>query len=213
MARATTRTKAAPAADGTQPLSHQAQKSAQTKARLVEATIRCLVKFGYSGTTTPKVAEEAGLSRGAMLHHFESGRELMQATIMELHNKRLRAFRRAVESQQGDVHSLVHAYWSQLLRPTNIAFLELSVAARSDKELSAILEPARQEFRERWHELAIQLFPDWQARPDNFRLALGLAQNMLEGMAINRLTHGLEESEVEELLAYVERQIVSLRLD
>ena len=57
------------------------------------------------------------------------------------------------------------------------------------------------------------MFPDWQARPDNFRLALGLAQNMLEGMAINRLTHGLEESEVEELLAYVERQIVSLRLD
>ena len=112
MARATTRKKASAPADGTQALSHQAQKSAQTKARLVEATIRCLVKFGYAGTTTPKVAEEAGLSRGAMLHHFESGRELMQATIMELHNKRLRAFRRAVESQEGDVHSLVHAYWS-----------------------------------------------------------------------------------------------------
>ncbi|MBS3961241.1 MAG: TetR/AcrR family transcriptional regulator [Sandarakinorhabdus sp.] len=211
MARATNRIKAA--ADGAQPMSHQAHKSAQTKARLVEATIRCLVKFGYSATTTPRVAEEAGLSRGAMLHHFESGRELMQATIMELHNKRLRAFRRAVESQRGDVHSLVHAYWSQLLRPTNIAFLELSVAARSDKELSAILEPARREFRQRWHELAIQLFPDWQSRPDNFRLALGLAQNMLEGMAINRLTYGLEESGVEELLAYAERQIVSLRTD
>ena len=36
---------------------------------------------------------------------------------------------------------------------------------------------------------------------------------MLEGMAINRLTHGLDEAEVEELLAYVERQIVSLRVD
>lgn len=213
MARAASKSKASGAAASAPGLSHQAQKSAQTKARLVEATIRCLMKFGYSGTTTPKVAEEAGLSRGAMLHHFESGRELMQATVLELHDKRLRAFRRAVESQEGDVHSLVHAYWSQLLRPTNIAFLELSVAARADKELSAILEPVRNEFRQRWHELAIQLFPDWQQRPDNFRLALGLAQNMLEGMAINRLTHGLDESEVEELLAYVERQIVSLRVD
>ena len=73
----------------------QALKSAQTRARLIESTIRCLVKFGYAGTTTPKVASEASLSRGAMLHHFENGGALMQATIAELLDRRLRAFRRA----------------------------------------------------------------------------------------------------------------------
>ena len=35
----------------------QAAKAAQTRARLIEATVRCLVKFGYANTTTPKVAE------------------------------------------------------------------------------------------------------------------------------------------------------------
>ena len=63
----------------------QALKSAKTRSRLIEATIRCLVKYSYANTTTPKVAEEAGLSRGAMLHHFENGRQLMQATLVELH--------------------------------------------------------------------------------------------------------------------------------
>ena len=48
-------------------------KSAQTKKRLIEGAIRCIVKFGYSRTTTSRVAAEAGLSRGAMLHHFENG--------------------------------------------------------------------------------------------------------------------------------------------
>ncbi len=190
---------------------HQALKSAQTKARLVEATIRCLIKYGYSKTTTPKVAEEAGLSRGAMLHHFENGSQLMQATIIELHHKRLRAFRRAAEIRDKNVSSLVRAYWEQLLRPNFIAFHELSIVARTDKDLAAILEPVRAEFRERWYDLAIQLFPEWQQRPENFRVALALSQNLLEGMAVNRLTHGLDESVVEALLDHLERQIVALR--
>jgi AcrR family transcriptional regulator len=58
---------------GTATPTQQALKSAQTRARLIEATIRCIVKLGYAGTTTPQVAAEAGLSRGAMLHHFEGG--------------------------------------------------------------------------------------------------------------------------------------------
>jgi hypothetical protein len=66
-------------------------KSAQTKKRLIEGAIRCIVKFGYSKTTTLRVASEAGLSRGAMLHHFENGEALMRAVIAELNDKRLRA--------------------------------------------------------------------------------------------------------------------------
>ncbi|WP_262984976.1 TetR/AcrR family transcriptional regulator [Sphingomonas daechungensis] len=75
------------------------------------------MKFGYSGTTTPKVAAEAGLSRGAMLHHFENGGALMQATIAELLDRRLRAFRRAAASPGSDVRTLVRTYWKQLLSP------------------------------------------------------------------------------------------------
>ena len=190
---------------------HQALKSAQTKARLVEAAIRCLVKYGYSKTTTPKVAEEAGLSRGAMLHHFENGSQLMQATIIELHHKRLRAFRRAAESQEHNVRTLVRAYWDQMLRPNFIAFQELAIAARTDKELSAILEPVRIEFRARWYDLAIQLFPDWHRDLKSFDLALALSQNMLEGLAINRLTHGVDEGMIEAVLENLEQQILALR--
>ena len=37
----------------------QSLKSAQTRARLIDATIRCIVKMGYANTTTPQVATEA----------------------------------------------------------------------------------------------------------------------------------------------------------
>ena len=73
----------------------QAQKSAATRKALVEAAIRCVIRYGYASTTTPRVAAEAGLSRGAMLHHFENGPALIRATIAYLHEKRLRAFARS----------------------------------------------------------------------------------------------------------------------
>jgi AcrR family transcriptional regulator len=191
----------------------QAVRSANTRARLLEATIRCLVRHGYSGTTTPKVAIEAGLSRGAMLHHFPTGSSLMQATVAELNEKRLRAFRRAVDNRREDVRTLVRTYWKQLLSPTFTAFLELAIAARTDKALAQIVEPAQIEFRKRWHDLAIELFPEWQRNRDRFRLALALAQNTLEGMAINRLIHGCDEDVIEPVLNSLEAQILSLRPD
>ncbi|QZH74295.1 MAG: TetR/AcrR family transcriptional regulator [Erythrobacter sp.] len=189
----------------------QALKSAKTRSRLIEATIRCLVKYSYANTTTPKVAEEAGLSRGAMLHHFENGRQLMQATLIELHHKRLRAFRRAVGTLNDDARTLLRSYWEQLLSPKFVAFQELASAARTDKELAATLEPVRKEFNERWHDLAIELFPQWGRDPKAFRVALALTHNTLEGMALNRLTFGIDEEEIELVLDHLEKVILDLR--
>lgn len=191
----------------------QAQKSAKTRSRLIEATIRCLVKYSYANTTTPKVAEEAGLSRGAMLHHFENGRQLMQATLIELHNKRLRAFRRGVGTLSDDARTLLRSYWEQLLSPKFIAFQELAIAARTDKALAATLEPVRREFNQRWHDLAIELFPQWGKDPQAFKVALALTHNTLEGMALNRLTFGVDEEEIEMVLDHLEKVILDLRPD
>ncbi len=189
----------------------QALKSAATRARLIDATIRCIIKYGYSRTTTPRVADEAGMSRGAMLHHFENGSALMQAAIAELHEKRLRAFRRSAGNTVHEVSRLVRAYWKQVSGETFTAFHELALAARTDSDLSRILAPAQEEFRARWYREAIDMFPEWQDDRARFDLALALSQNVLEGMAINRLTHGLDAKMVEPILSDLERQIEALK--
>ena len=186
-------------------------KSAQTKKRLIEGAIRCIVKFGYSKTTTSRVASEAGLSRGAMLHHFENGEALMRAVIAELNDKRLRAIRRTGDIASRGVHEVVRAYWHQLSSSSFTAFHELSIAARTDQGLAQILEPAQAEFRERRYALSIEAFPEWQKNRKNFDLALALSQQTIEGMAINRLVHGLDEAMVEPLLINLERQIQELK--
>lgn len=188
----------------------QAAKAAQTRTRLIEATMRCLVTHGYANTTTPRVAEEAGLSRGAMMHHFENGAALIKATITELHERRLRAFRRAAEKPDHEVGNLVETYWRQLQKPAFVAFHELAVAARTNTDLAIIMKPLQEEFREKFNAQAEQLFPEWRDKPEEFALAMNLSQTILEGMAISVQTGGMAPSRVEPMLRHLERQIEML---
>ena len=55
----------------------QQTKSENTRAAILEATLVCFYDLGYGATTTEKVAKRAGVSRGAMLHHFPSSPDIL----------------------------------------------------------------------------------------------------------------------------------------
>ena len=48
------------------------RKSRRTRARILESAMRLFVEVGYAAATNPRIAEAAGLTRGAMLYHFPS---------------------------------------------------------------------------------------------------------------------------------------------
>src|SRR3954464_15263723 len=66
----------------------QAERSAATREALLDATLACLVEDGYARTTTARVAERAGVSRGAHLHHFQTRDALLAAAADHLTAKR-----------------------------------------------------------------------------------------------------------------------------
>jgi len=51
---------------------------------LIQATMRSIAKYGYSGTTIEKICEEAQISRGLVNHHFKSKEELINQSYKEL---------------------------------------------------------------------------------------------------------------------------------
>src|ERR1700687_2978711 len=67
----------------------QEDRRARTRVRLLDAAIDCLVEYGYAGTTTPRVAERAGVTRGAQVHHFGSKTDLLGAAIEQLAQRRI----------------------------------------------------------------------------------------------------------------------------
>lgn len=191
----------------------QAQKSASTRTQILEAAITCFTKLGYSRATTTRIAETAGLSRGAMLHHFPSKQDIVEAAVHYLHDKRLRAFKKAVQRIPPDIDRInmaVEAYWKQVTHPMFAAFHELTVAARTDPELDAILRPAQQAFDHEFYETARELFPEWQSDPEAFELALDLTQYLLEGIAVSLLLHEPDQR-TDRVLKFLERQLRELR--
>ena len=62
----------------------QAQRTAQTRTRILDAAVQALVEDGVSGLSTVAVARRAGVSRGALTHHFSSRGELLRATVVHL---------------------------------------------------------------------------------------------------------------------------------
>src|SRR5215831_14792987 len=74
----------------------QAERTAATRAALLEATVECLVSQGFGGTTTTEVAHRAGVSPGALLHHFPTKADLLCAAVGHLFELRQAEFRKAM---------------------------------------------------------------------------------------------------------------------
>ena len=194
------------------PVGWQAQKSASTRTQIIEAAIKCLVELGYARTTTAVIAEKAGLSRGAMLHHFPSKMDIVRAAVEYLHAKRLRAFRKAMAKEpiDGDhVRLGVEGYWAHVKHPWFVAFFEIAVAARTDKELAAILFPAQEAFEREWYETSLEVFPEWKRKGEKFLLGFDLSRYLMEGMAISFLTHKETERD-KRVLRYLEEKLKEL---
>jgi TetR/AcrR family transcriptional repressor of nem operon len=52
-----------------------------TRQRLVQATVRLILRQGYTATTVDQVCAEAGLTKGSFFHHFENKEAIGRAAV------------------------------------------------------------------------------------------------------------------------------------
>jgi AcrR family transcriptional regulator len=116
----------------------QEQRSAEMRVRLLDATIECLVEFGYAGTTTPRVAAKAGVTMGAQVHHFPSKTDLVIAAIRHLAAKRAEAAIREMGTVTSDnpIVAALNLIWDLHQGSIFVATVELWVAGRTDPTLA-----------------------------------------------------------------------------
>ena len=126
------------------PRRTQESRSAETRAKLLAAAIQSLHARGYAATTTMVVAEDAGVSRGAMLHQFPTKVDLMLFVVETVYQQELVLYREmlgAIEDPRERLLSLPEVAWEVLSRPEGVAVLEVLQGARSDEELARRLKP------------------------------------------------------------------------
>jgi AcrR family transcriptional regulator len=165
----------------------QQQRSHATQQRLLDATIECLIRYGWSGTTTTLVAEAAGVSRGAQLHHYPTKASLVLAAVDHLTHRRgqeLRAEAAAVTGQR--IEHAIDLLASSFTGPLFQATLEVWVAARTDPALRAALVPLEASLGRELYRLTVDLLQADDSRAD-VRDAIQATLELMRGLGVANL--------------------------
>ncbi|WP_136659813.1 TetR/AcrR family transcriptional regulator [Nitratireductor sp. XY-223] len=113
-------------------------KAEAMKRRICAAVVACLDEHGYAETSINRIQERAGVSRGALTHHFPTKQALVAETCMRM----LNAAMRPMHSTMGEgerpapADRLLMDSWNHIVNTSEgRAFVEIIVACRTDREL------------------------------------------------------------------------------
>ena len=171
------------------PRRTQDERSAETRARVLDSAIECLIERGYSGTTTTVIAECAGVSRGAQLHHFPTRQGLVIEAVSHLASRRMSDLRcEAAKLPESDkrLDTVLELLWQSFSGPLFFAATELWVASRTDTELHAALYEVEREIGRSIGSLIDDL-GGGTSRIAGFDDLVELTIHMLRGMALQRI--------------------------
>ncbi|MEV6071408.1 TetR/AcrR family transcriptional regulator [Nocardia sp. NPDC052001] len=169
----------------------QEQRSARTREQLVWATIDCLARNGFHDATGTRIVRGAGLSRGALTHHFPSHRDLVTAAVQHLSEVRIEVAARELRDicAGGTLEQLLDLLWRLHQGPLFAATIELWVAARADRQLSGQLCALEHQVQVVVKDIAVQLTPDGTS-PIPVQGWIFTAVESIQGLLVANPPHG-----------------------
>ncbi|MBB4908674.1 TetR/AcrR family transcriptional regulator [Actinophytocola algeriensis] len=167
----------------------QAQRRAETRVALLEATVQCLVTHGYAKTTTGRIAALANVSRGAQTLYFRTRAELVGAAVTHLAEQRAAAAHARFARGPVSIEEALDVLWEECQGVVFNATLELWVASRTDPELRANLHRLERDVARTIAREAEAALGDIARRP-GFADDLIFAIATVRGLALLRISNG-----------------------
>ena len=110
-----------------------------TRQKLLESSIQLLASTGYAATTTQAIIDNAGVSRGSLLHQFGTRQEMILATaesalmlMYENVSSHLKAFEDPIDS----LMNFPNTIWTAQNKNAARALVEIQLASRWEKGLA-----------------------------------------------------------------------------
>src|SRR5919107_3863885 len=98
----------------------QAERRAATRRALLDAARSLFAERGYHGAAAEEIVRRAGLTRGALYHHFEDKRDLFRVVVDEMEDEideEIEAAERAQSSLPEAVMAGYRAFVDAVLDP------------------------------------------------------------------------------------------------
>ncbi|QVI20681.1 TetR/AcrR family transcriptional regulator [Nocardia tengchongensis] len=188
----------------------QAERTASTKAALVDATIETIAEIGYHRASLGEICTRAGVSKGGLFRHFDSRLALVVEVAEEVGRRHLAGFRALGDAPVGEMLALTR---SQSRARINAVWFELLIAARTDAELREQLTPVAARLYAAVDELAVVPSSGAGVDPALLRLMGTSLVHMFDGEAVLREVLPRPELEDARLQAAIElsNALVALR--
>ncbi|MFD4444545.1 TetR/AcrR family transcriptional regulator [Nocardia sp. NPDC058519] len=183
----------------------QAERTADTRRALLDATFDALVQVGFKATTTTEVAHRAGVSLGALLHHFPTKADLLTGAVAHSFGRRIEDYGQLMADLDPSADKLdaaIDLLWSMYARPTFTAWHELWVAARTDPDLAAPMIEIDRQFMMASERVYAELFPTTENAHGKLDMTVGLhlVYALLTGLATSQSIPGYEPFRTGEVL-------------
>jgi AcrR family transcriptional regulator len=88
----------------------QAERRAATRRALLDAARSLFAEKGYHGTAAEEIVQRAGLTRGALYHHFEGKKDLFRAVVDEMESEIDEEIEAAERAQSGLPEAVTAGY-------------------------------------------------------------------------------------------------------
>lgn len=85
--------------EGVDIRNRKSEQSDRTRAELIRVARSLFAARGYAGTSTEEVVQQAGVTRGALYHHFRDKNDLFEAVFAEIQDEARARIRDAAESR------------------------------------------------------------------------------------------------------------------
>ena len=161
--------------------------SGTLRDRILNAAVSSLIEQGTARTTTLEVQRRAGVSRGALLHHFPTLAQLLSATIGELVRRNEASVQESLLKLKGandPIERAIRVLAVATAQPAYLAELELWVVARTDPELHASLLEAEKLARMESERVMKSLFSSSNEQPAQAAV-VAMTLEFLRGLAVS----------------------------
>jgi AcrR family transcriptional regulator len=168
----------------------QAERSEETRTRILKAAAHLIRTRGYARFRTAEVAEAAGLSRGAQLHHFPTKDALVVATLayvfqqsQNLSRRRASAVNRPRDLIEAVIEDAREFFFSEHFKVALDIVLSTSTDQSVRKQILDISRKARRPVETAWTEALASSGVPGPLAADIVALTLSLVR----GLAIRTL--------------------------
>lgn len=169
-------------------LGRQAAKSRATKDRIINAVISLIREKGYLAASSTEIAKRAGVTWGAVQHHFGGKEEILVEVLERSHRtfqQRLSDPVFAKGTATARVGRYVDAAWAHYCGDEYMATLEILLASRGHG--SAVEELSISRSREEHIVLGRRIFHDSSASRQRLQEAIYIVHCMLTGILIETM--------------------------